>query len=127
MQLPVMAPPLLAQLEDPGALPAAPMLPGPASPAPAAPSLPPPRAVVPKLQFERSLEDLMNQGAISPSERKHLEQGGSPLRELCRTGVMSLRECSRVLALQGIGGLPISDFAVSESLVKGDAPRPRGS
>jgi hypothetical protein len=76
----LLAPPLLAQLEDPGALPAAPMLPAPASPAPAAPSLPPPRAAAPPLQFDRSLQELERQGAITLRERQQLEQGGTPLR-----------------------------------------------
>jgi len=103
----LVAPPLLAQLEEPGALPPAPMLPAPANPAPAAPSLPPPRVAAPPLQFDRSLQELERQGAITLRERQQLEQGapplrpggaamgGAPLRELCRTGVMSQRECAR--------------------------------
>ena len=86
MQLPVVAPPLLAQLEDPGALPAAPMLPVAASPAPAAPSLPPPRAAAPPLQFDRSLQELERQGAINAREREQLEQGGTPSPSWCPNG-----------------------------------------
>lgn len=107
---------VVAQLEETGALPEAPQLPGPLL------DLPPPRAAAPPLQFDRTLQELERQGAINAREREQLEQGGTPLRpgvagmgapplrELCRTGVMSERECSRVLALQGIGGLPISEL-----------------
>ncbi len=110
---PPLLPPLLAQLEDPGAVPATPLLPPPA--VPAAPSLPPPRAAAPPLQFDRSLQELERQGAITIRERQQLEQGGSPLRiggagvggpplqELCRTGVMSQRECARAQGVAFLG------------------------
>jgi len=72
---------MVAQLEEPGALPAAPML-----PAPVAPSLPPPRAAAPPLQFDRSLQELERQGAINARERQQLEQGGTPSPSWCPNG-----------------------------------------
>ena len=89
---------VVAQLEEPGALPEAPQLPGPLL------DLPPPRAAAPLLQLDRSLDELQRQGAISAKERQQLEQplrpgvagmGAPPLRELCRAGVMSQRDCLR--------------------------------
>jgi len=133
MQLPVMVQVMVTQVEEPGVLPLAPMLPAPPT---EAPSLAPTRAAAPPLQldrsldelqrqgainakerqqFDRSLDELQRQGAINAKERQQLEQplrpgvagmGAPPLRELCRTGVMSQRDCLRGQGLFGLGKTP---------------------
>jgi hypothetical protein len=77
---PVVVQVVVSQLEEPGALPEAPQLPGPLL------DLPPPRAAAPPLQFDRSLQELERQGAITLRERQQLEQGGTPSPSWCPNG-----------------------------------------
>ena len=83
---------VVAQLEEPGALPEAPQLPGPLL------DLPPPRAAAPPLQFDRSLDELQRQGAVTLRERQQLEQGGTPLRPGMAGKQVGLLEALRVRA-----------------------------
>jgi hypothetical protein len=123
MQLPVMVQVVVAQLEDPGVM-------------PEAPSLPPPRAAAPPLQFDRSLQELERQGAVTLRERRQVEQegfplrpgvagmGGPPLRELCRTGVMSPRECARAQGAAFLGDTPAIKPRQSQFLQPKSESRP---
>ena len=75
--------------------------------APVEPVLPPPAASAAPRRFDQSLDDLVRQGVVTPSERS-LMRGGSDLQPLdvgafqqaCRKGALSQRECGGGLALR---------------------------
>lgn len=80
----------------------------PAQQAPLRPSLPQLQALPPPKRFDQSLDALVRQGIVTPSERRALRGGRGELRPLdvgafqqaCRSGALSARECSGGIALR---------------------------
>jgi len=80
----------------------------PAPEPPLRPSLQQLQAVPPPKRFDQSLDALVRQGIVTPSERRALRGGGAALQPLdvgafqkgCRTGALSARECRGGIALR---------------------------
>lgn len=72
------------------------------------PSLQQLQAVPPPKRFDQSLDALVRQGVVTPSERRALRRGGMDLQPLdvgafqkgCRSGALSARECRGGIALR---------------------------
>ncbi|UPM51468.1 MULTISPECIES: M23 family metallopeptidase [unclassified Synechococcus] len=72
------------------------------------PSLQQLQAVPPPKRFDQSLDALVRQGIVTPSERRALRRGGMDLQPLdvgafqkgCRSGALSARECRGGIALR---------------------------
>ena len=66
------------------------------------------RSVPPPKRFDQSLDDLVRDGVVTPSERSLLRSGGSSFQPLdvgafqrgCRSGALSARECRAGVALR---------------------------